>query len=174
MERKFLEGLGLEKDVIDKIMAENGKDIETHKATVAAKETELTTANEALKALQETVKKYDGKDPDKLENDLKTLRQKYDADLSAAKLSSAVELALTGAKAKNLTAAKALLKMDAIKLDGDKVIGLDDQLKAIAKENPFLFGDPEQNPPPPTPGNGGANDDVAKWRAEAGLPPLKE
>lgn len=157
MERKFLEGLGLEKDAIDKIMAENGKDIETHKAAVTAKDAELTTTNDALKALQETVKKYDGKDPDKLENDLKALRQKYDADLSAAKLSSAVDLALTGAKAKNLTAAKALLKMDAISLDGEKITGLDDQLKTITKENPFLFGEPDKNPPPPTPGSGAGN-----------------
>ena len=29
MERKFLEELGLEKEAIDKIMAENGKDIES-------------------------------------------------------------------------------------------------------------------------------------------------
>lgn len=154
MERKFLEGLGLEKETIDKIMTENGKDIETHKAAVTAKETELTTANDALKALQETVKKYDGKDPDKLENDIKALRQKYDADLNAAKLSSAVDLALTGAKAKNLTAAKALLKLDAITQDGDKIIGLDDQIKAVVKENPFLFGGEQPNPPPPVPGSG--------------------
>ena len=32
MKREFLEGLGLEKDAIDKIMAENGKDIEAGKA----------------------------------------------------------------------------------------------------------------------------------------------
>ena len=31
MEREFLKGLGLEKDAIDKIMAENGKDIELEK-----------------------------------------------------------------------------------------------------------------------------------------------
>ena len=32
MKREFLEGLGLEKEAIDKIMAENGKDIEAGKA----------------------------------------------------------------------------------------------------------------------------------------------
>ena len=32
MKREFLEGLGLEKEVIDKIMAENGTDIERIKA----------------------------------------------------------------------------------------------------------------------------------------------
>ena len=36
MERKFLESLGIEKEAIDKIMAENGKDIEAQKALTAA------------------------------------------------------------------------------------------------------------------------------------------
>ena len=33
MKTEFLKGLGLEQDVIDKIMAENGKDIAAEKAT---------------------------------------------------------------------------------------------------------------------------------------------
>lgn len=112
---------------------------------------------------------------------LDTLKGKYADDtraltekLRAQTIDSRVELALMGAKAKNLTAAKALLKMDAITLDGDKVIGLDDQIKGIVKENPYLFGEPEQNPPPPgRQGGTGGGDDMAKWRQEAGLPPLK-
>lgn len=32
MKREFLEGLGIEKENIDKIMAKNGKDIEAEKA----------------------------------------------------------------------------------------------------------------------------------------------
>ena len=35
MKRDFLEGLGLESEVIDKIMKENGKDIENAKAKFA-------------------------------------------------------------------------------------------------------------------------------------------
>ncbi|KAF0994837.1 phage scaffolding protein [Geobacillus sp. TFV-3] len=34
MKREFLESLGLEKDVIDKIMAEHGKSVEAHKTKV--------------------------------------------------------------------------------------------------------------------------------------------
>ena len=96
---------------------------------------------------------------------LDTLKGKYADDtkaltekLRAQTIDSRVELAL----------------MDAITLDGDKVIGLDDQIKGIVKENPYLFGEPEKNPPPPNntdpePGGG----DMTKWRQEAGLPPLK-
>ncbi len=70
------------KNAVDKIMAENGKDVEAEKAKITAKENELTTANNTIKDLQETVKKFDGKDPDKLQQDLKDLQTKYDTDVA--------------------------------------------------------------------------------------------
>ncbi len=82
MKREFLEGLKLEKEVIDKIMAENGKDIESEKAKATSKESELNTANQTIKDLQDTIKKYDGKDPVKLQNDLQELQTKYDSDVA--------------------------------------------------------------------------------------------
>ena len=36
MQRKFLEDLGLEKEIVDKIMSENGSDIEKTKARLEA------------------------------------------------------------------------------------------------------------------------------------------
>jgi hypothetical protein len=38
MKREFLEELGVEKEVIDKIMAENGKDINAEKSKVVSKD----------------------------------------------------------------------------------------------------------------------------------------
>ena len=48
-----------------------------------------------------------------------------------------------GAKARNLTAAKACIKTDALKRDGDNVIGLADQIKALTEgdDTKFLFGE---------------------------------
>lgn len=62
MERKFLESLGIEKEAIDKIMAENGKDIEAQKALTAAETQKVTAANNTIKQLQDAVKKFDGVD----------------------------------------------------------------------------------------------------------------
>ena len=45
MKREFLKGFDIADDVIDKIMAENGKDIEAEKSKVTA----LKTENETLK-----------------------------------------------------------------------------------------------------------------------------
>ena len=64
--------------------------------------------------------------------------------------------------------------MDGLKLDGDKVTGLDEQIKAITKDNPYLFGETAKNPPPPSGGGNPPIDEMAKWRAEAGLPPVKQ
>ncbi len=139
MKREDLEKLGLTKEQIDTIMAENGKDIEAEKAKAAAKEGEISTANETIKTLQDTVKKFDGVDVEKLKNDLVGLQNKYDADLSAARLDGALEAALRDAKAKNTKAVRALLKVEEIKLDGDKLLGLDKQLEKVKTEASYLF-----------------------------------
>ena len=139
MERKFLEDLGLEKDAIDKIMSENGKDIEAEKAKITAEAEKLTKANDTIKTLQETVKKFDGVDVEKLKQDLADAETKYNTDLSATKLSNALEMALITGKAKNTKAVKALLDTESIKLDGDKLLGLDEQLTKLKTDNAYLF-----------------------------------
>ena len=58
MKRSFLVALGIEKDIIDQIMAENGQDIELlkekSKETIAELQDKLTEANTNVKELQET------------------------------------------------------------------------------------------------------------------------
>jgi hypothetical protein len=67
----------------------------------------------------------------------------FEAKLQQVKVDAAIEVALAGAKAKNVKAVKALLDMDTIKVDGDQVKGLDDQVKKLAEaeDSKFLFGD---------------------------------
>ncbi len=56
MKRDWLKGLGLMDDVIDKIMAENGNDIEKHKNASEAAKTEIlaysNVANHFLIAIE--------------------------------------------------------------------------------------------------------------------------
>ena len=146
MKREFLESLDvngtkLPKEIVDQIMAENGKDVQAEQSKAAAKDGELSKANETIKNLQEAVKKYDVADPEQLKQSLADLQKKYDADITQAKLDSALELALVQSKARNTKAVRALLKAEAIKLDGDKVLGLDDQLAGLKKEAAYLFED---------------------------------
>ena len=101
MERKFLEELGLEKEAIDKIMAENGKDIESQKALTLAESEKLKKASETISQLQDTVKQFDGIDVEKLKSDVPTWETKYNDDLAKVRLENALEMALVTGKAKN-------------------------------------------------------------------------
>lgn len=139
MKREFLNELGLEKEVIDKIMAENGKDIEAEKAKTTAEGEKLKAANETIQGLQETVKKFDGVDVQKLKDDLAAAETKYNTDINNLKLETALEMALTTGKAKNSKAVKALLNMEEIKLDGDKLLGLEEQITKLKADNAYLF-----------------------------------
>lgn len=112
------------------------------KADVDAKQQELDTANNTIKGLRETAKAWDGKDPKKLEDDLKDLQVKYDTDTANIRKAAAIDLALTRARARDPQLTRAALNMDEIKIDKDgKVTGLDAQVEGLKKDKAWLFED---------------------------------
>lgn len=69
--------------------------------------------------------------------------QAHKQELDRIRLDSAVDIALTNAKALNNKAARALLDLEGAKIDKDgNVIGLAEQIKALseAEDTKFLFG----------------------------------
>ncbi len=144
MKRQILEDKGLTKEQIDQIMAENGKDVQAEQLKTTAKDGELSTAQETIRQLRETAKQYQGVDVEGLQTQLSAAQEKYEADLKAAKIDSAVSLALVSAKAKNVRAAKALLSEFLEKAELDEhgaVKGLEEQLKTLREstDSAFLF-----------------------------------
>lgn len=112
------------------------------KADLDAKQQELDTANNTIKGLRETAKAWDGKDPKKLEDDLKDLQTKYDTDTANIRKAAAIDLALTRARARDPQLTRAALNMDEIKIDKDgKVTGLDAQVEGLKKDKAWLFED---------------------------------
>ena len=105
------------------------------------KETELATAQNTIRELQDAAKKWDGVDVEKLRGDMAALQTKYDSDLAAAKLDNALNLALMEAKARDPKLVKALLDMSVIKQDGETLLGLKDQLESIVSTHSYLFGE---------------------------------
>lgn len=70
----------------------------------------------------------------------KTQEAEYKAQLTKLKLDTAIESALTGAKARNIKATRALLDESKVILGDDgKLAGLNEQLEAIKKDNAYLF-----------------------------------
>lgn len=100
---------------------------------------ELDTANKNIIGLQDTVKKFDGVDVEKLKTDLATAQTKYETDVGTLKRDSAVDIALLAAKARDVKAVRPFLDMDTVKLDGDKVLGLEEQLAKLKADKSFLF-----------------------------------
>ncbi|MGL5511718.1 MAG: phage scaffolding protein [Sporomusa sp.] len=72
----------------------------------------------------------------------KTAKADYEAKVKQMQVDNAVNSALTGAKAKNLKAVRALLNLENAELDGESVKGLADQIKKLQEDEgtKFLFG----------------------------------
>ncbi|MCH3973429.1 MAG: phage scaffolding protein [Oscillospiraceae bacterium] len=104
-----------------------------------SKDAELKTANGTIADLQDKVKAFDGVDVEKLKQDVKDAQVKYGTDLSTLKKSSAINLALVGAKAHDAKAVLPFVNMDAVTKDGDKVLSLDEQVQNLKKDKVFLF-----------------------------------
>lgn len=160
MKTEFLKSLNLSQEVIDKIMAENGKDIaveqkkaekviqerDSYKLKAESLETQVNDANTEIQ-------KFKDMDIDgikKAADDWKETAEKAKADadkqISQMKFDYALSAALTGAKAKNAKAVKALLDMDGLKFNDGKIVGLDEQLAQIKADNDYLFENDEPAP----------------------------
>lgn len=155
MEREFLKGLGLEKDAIDKIMAENGKDIELEKGKVKDIQSQLVTANNTIKERDKQLEtlKNSPDNPEtlkqqiqQLQDDNKAKDEAHQKEIKELKVNSALEKALTNAKAKNAKAVQALLDLgDDVELNEDGTIkGLDEKIKALKKSDAYMFNDDKQ------------------------------
>ena len=75
-----------------------------------------------------------------LQAENKKTTEEYERKLSDQRFSFAVEKAVAAAEAKNVKAVKALVDMEKVKLDGEQVIGLQEQLDALKESDPYLFG----------------------------------
>lgn len=72
--------------------------------------------------------------------------KKYQQQIQQQAFDNKLADALRGAKAKNVKAVMANLDLSTIKLDGDKLLGLDDQLGALKESDAYLFAE-EETPP---------------------------
>lgn len=78
--------LGVAEDIAKKIAEVSEAELAAEKAKLTDKDAELTMANDKIKELNETVKKFDGVDVEKLKADLAAAEKKYADDMEAIKI----------------------------------------------------------------------------------------
>ena len=163
MKRDFLRNIKvgespLPDDIVDVIMAEHGRGIETIKQKYSDYDIikqQLSEAQAALKGVQdqgtdlETARK-NAKDWEQKYNDAVTAHQQELADRDFRQL---LESAITGAKGKNSKAITALLDVEALRGSEDKPAAIKAALEGLKKDSGYLF-DAESTPPPYSPSTG--------------------
>lgn len=148
MNREFLKGLGLEEEAIEKVMAEHGK-------TVNSTKQELETAQSEVKSLKEQLTERDTQlddlskkagDSDTLKEQINALKEanrqkteEFERQLQQQTFNYKLENELLKAEVHNPKAVRALLDTEAIKLDGDNLMGLTDQLAKLKETDGYLF-----------------------------------
>ena len=141
MKRKFLEDLKLEKETIDKIMDEHGKDV-----------TKLTTERDNFKNQYETaqtaLKGFEGVDVNELQTKISTLNTQlankdteWQGKLDELEFSGLLKDAVKGAGARNDKAVIALLDVANLKKSKNRQADIITALEAVKKDNGFLFED---------------------------------
>ena len=150
MTRDTLVEMGLTEELAAKVMGSlNGNYVPKNRFNEISRENETlkAAAKEHEKQL-DTLKKSAG-DNESLSQQIadlqaanQTAKESYEAQMNQLKIDFAVEKALTGAKAKNIKAAMALLDLKDAKLDEDgSVKGLSEQIEKLSKaeDSKFLF-----------------------------------
>lgn len=146
MERKFLEDLGLEKEAIDKIMAENGRDIEKYKVLAESRKIEVSNTEEQLKTANAEIEKFKGLDIDGIKAAADEYKEKYkEAERKAKEEKEAIqfehslEKALVKSKAKNVKAVKATLDIDSLKESKNLDADIEAAITKSKEENDYLY-----------------------------------
>ena len=80
----------------------------------------------------------------KLQGENKTAAEKYATDLKTIKINTAIDARLAAEHAVDAKAVRALLDESKISLDGDNLLGIDEQLKALKTDKPWAFPKQEQ------------------------------
>ena len=150
MKRKFLEDLGLESDVIQKIIDENGKDINTLKAQIDNLNSELNVKDITIQEKTSKIAELEKVDVEAIKKEQFELgKTEGSKEIEVFKKQNALDKALQGYKAKDTSILSKMLDMEKVKFN-DKfeiVEGLEEQINPLKESHDYLF---ENNNPLPT------------------------
>ena len=172
MTKEFLTKLGVADELIPQIVAESLKETNAMQEKLNTATQDLKDANEKLRtaesdkatAVKEVQDKLDAAEADK------------QSALDGLKLDFSLNSGLEKANVQSIKAILPYIDKSKLKIEDDKLTGLDEQIEAIKKSDPYLFKPDEPTEPKPhfstiLNGGSGGNSDDAAVRAIMGLPP---
>jgi len=112
---------------------ESLENIKKLQADLVARDTQLEELKKAAGTSEELKKQIET-----LQTENKTAKEKFDADLKDLTLTNAIKMAVAG-KVHDETLVSGLVDKSKLVIDGDKVVGLEDQLKSLQEAKAFLF-----------------------------------
>ena len=184
MKTDFLKGLGLEQETIDKIMAENGKDVAAEQTKTAKAVSERDNYKDQLATATASLDKFKDVDPaamqseiDKLNQQLKDKEAEYATKEADRIFSDTLKEAIKTAGGRNEKAVMAMLDMDTLKASKNQSEDIKKALETVKESDAYLFGsdEPFMNAGGATGGGtGGGSDSFAAIRAAMGLPAEKK
>lgn len=147
MKTEDLKSKGLTEEQVTYVMAENGKDIAREQNAKTTAEKELADTKELLKEANKQIDSFKSMDIEAIKKSAEDYKTKYEeadqkskAEIAELNKEHAIDLALLNTHhAKNVKSVKANLNLENIKLNGDELIGFDDQIEALKKSDAYLF-----------------------------------
>ncbi|BDR86124.1 phage scaffolding protein [Clostridium tetani] len=182
---KLSEILGESYSQIPEDIQKKYKDVDLADSSNYIEKSKFDSINNQINDLQTQIKERDNqlkdlsskagnneelkKQIEELQSKNKIAKEEYEGKISKMKFDYTLEKALNKAGAKNSKAVMALLNAEKIKLDGESLIGLDEQLTSLKTSDPYLFGDNKITSPKPgdgssTPGESNLATKIAEER----------
>lgn len=188
MKREFIKNLlpDIDKDVLDAIMAENGRDIEAKNNAITSLTTERDGLKDQLATANTTIQSYKDMDIEGIKASAGEWESKYNADtqalkdqLAASEYGYAVKEAIGGIKFSSESAKKAFaadLTAKKLPLQDGKLLGLEDFTKGFKESDPdaFIPEDDDRTPIVVRGGGGNITGASAALRAAFGLETRKD
>ena len=142
MKRKFLEDLGLETDVIEKIMTEAGKDVTSLKARVDDLTEQINVKDTTISEKNNKIAEIEKVDVEAIKTaEYERGKTEGSKEIEVFKKQNALDKALSKYKAKDTSILSKMLDMEKVKYN-DKfeiVEGLEEQVNSIKESHDYLF-----------------------------------
>lgn len=142
MKRKFLEDLGLEADVIEKIMIESGKDTTALKAKVDDLTEQINVKDTTISEKNNKIAELEKVDVEAIKTaEYERGKTEGSKEIEVFKKQNALDKALSKYKAKDTSILSKMLDMEKVKYN-DKfeiVEGLEEQINSIKESHDYLF-----------------------------------